>query len=95
MSCRPTEFEEPTPNSTNDSEKTIARARKTHLPPPFRRSVKSRFSCGAAALRWRVERLTFFFGPTEYPWVPLVFFCSVMASRPLSLRGPGRATLSG
>jgi len=62
MSCRPTELEEPTPNSTNDAEKTMARAANTHLPFFFRRSVKSSSSLGAAAFRARVLRFTFFLG---------------------------------
>lgn len=62
----------------------IASSRKTHLPLPFSLSVKSFWSCGARAEPFlRLLRLTFFFAPTEYPWVPLVRFCSAMASRPL------------
>jgi hypothetical protein len=60
----------------------IASRRKTHLPLPLRRSVKSFFSCGAGPFP-RLLRLVLFFAPTEYPWVPLVGFCSAMASRPL------------
>ena len=81
MSCRPTEPLEPTPNSTKEPAKMMASSRKTHLPLPFRRSVKSFFSCGALPLP-RLLRLPLFLAPTEYPWVPLVLFCSAMS-------GPG------
>jgi hypothetical protein len=83
MSCRPTEPLEPTPNRTKELAKTIASSRKTHLPLPFRRSVKSFFSCGGEPFP-RLWRLPLFFAPTEYPWVPLVRFSSAMASRPLN-----------
>jgi hypothetical protein len=55
------------------------------LPLPFNRSVKSFLSCGARAEAFpRLPRFVLlFFAPTEYPWVPLVRFCSAMASRPL------------
>jgi hypothetical protein len=58
----------------------IARRRKTHLPLPFSRSVKSFLSCGARPGPFpRLLRLPLFFAPTEYPWVPLVLFCSAIS----------------
>ncbi len=58
----------------------MASSRKTHLPLPFRRSVKSFFSCGAFAEPFpRLLRLPLFLAPTEYPWVPLVLFCSAIS----------------